>query len=254
MIYNAFISTSTRKFNILGVSEEKIQIAVDAYLQGKTTFTISGQTYKLLDVKTFRIFKYETAQPLRETLQYYKNNIHYSKKSVMGNHLPPSTLEKMGTEVTDWFIGNNAYGAKKVVKVRRIRRVALRTFVNPNRIAELTQIKNSKLDTTRLVQLCKEINHNFTHGNYLSVSMLGRSVLNHVPPVFGFNTFNDVVNNYGNQSTKKVFKHLNETMRGIADSFLHDTMRKNESLPNETQINFSQDFDFLLVEVIRAMK
>jgi len=48
--------------------------------------------------------------------------------------------------------------------------------------------------------------------------------------------------------------HLNVSMRSIADNYLHMPIRKNEILPNENQIDFSRELDFLLAEIIRTNK
>lgn len=44
---------------------------------------------------------------------------------------------------------------------------------------------------------------------------------------------------------------LENSSRKIADSYLHTKIRKKESLPNKTQVNFSNDIDVLLAEIIR---
>jgi hypothetical protein len=86
--------------------------------------------------------------------------------------------------------------------------------------------------------------------------MLGRSLLNHVPPIFGFTSFNEVENNYAGagKSFKNSIKDLNNTLRNIADRYLHNPIRNKESLPNENQVNFSQNLDVLLEEIYRILK
>jgi hypothetical protein len=124
-------------------------------------------------------------------------------------------------------------------------------FVHSDRINELTHIKSEKFDYSRLVGLCKELKSSYSHQNYLSVAMLGRAILDHIPPVFGFNTFNEVANNYGTQSFKKNMAQLNVSMRSIADMYLHQTIRKKEILPNKIQVDFRSELDVLLAEIIR---
>ena len=104
----------------------------------------------------------------------------------------------------------------------------------------------------------EELNFNFSKGNYLSVGMIGRTILHHVPPVFGFKNFDEVASNYGgaqeNRSFKKNMQHLNNSLKNIADSYLHTQIRKAENLPTENQIDFRQDIDLLLSELIRISK
>jgi hypothetical protein len=126
-------------------------------------------------------------------------------------------------------------------------------FVDLDRIEDLRNLISPKHDFRKLVKLCEELNDNFGKGNYLSVAMLGRAILDHVPPIFGFTSFNEVANNYGIRSFKKNMDHLNTSMRSIADNFLHSPIRKTESLPNASQVSFSPDIDVLLAEIIRKV-
>ena len=85
--------------------------------------------------------------------------------------------------------------------------------------------------------------------------MIGRTILHHVPPIFGLKCFDEIANNYGGPKDHKSFKknmtHLNESLKNIADSYLHLQIRKKEVLPTENQIDFKQDMDVLLGEIIR---
>lgn len=83
--------------------------------------------------------------------------------------------------------------------------------------------------------------------------MLCRAIIDHIPPIFNVNTFNEVANNYGSKSFKRNMLNLNNSLRNIADSYLHQTIRKKETLPNKTQIDFKNDLDVLLAEIIRFL-
>lgn len=95
----------------------------------------------------------------------------------------------------------------------------------------------------------------FQQGNFYATAMLCRTVLNHVPPIFGMTNFDGVANNYGtpneNKSFKKNMKYLGESLKHIADQHLHSKIRKRETLPTETQIDFKPAFHVLLGEIIR---
>jgi hypothetical protein len=90
------------------------------------------------------------------------------------------------------------------------------------------------------------------------VAITCRAILDHIPPIFSFETFDQVTNNYGGLKKNKSFKgnisHLNISLRNIADKYLHQVIRSSETLPNEHQINFSQDLDVLLEEIVRISK
>ena len=91
--------------------------------------------------------------------------------------------------------------------------------------------------------------------------MLTRAIMDHVPPIF-FNksvnkpceNFNQVVDNYsGSKSFKEAMTQLN-SQKHISHSFLHQQIRRTESLPNITQVNSSQLLDWLLEEIVRILK
>ncbi|WP_415060520.1 hypothetical protein [Flavobacterium sp.] len=126
-----------------------------------------------------------------------------------------------------------------------------KVFISVDRIISLREINNENFDFQKLIRLLEEINHNYSFENFLSVAILSRAVIDHIPPIFSCKTFNEVANNYGNTSFKKNMQHLNNSMRSMADSYLHVPIRRKESLPNENQINFSREIDFLLAEIIR---
>lgn len=129
------------------------------------------------------------------------------------------------------------------------------SYINPDRISELNRIRNSKFDFTKLIKLCEEINFSFAKGCYLATGMLLRAILDHIPPIFGYESFAEIANNYGgSKSFKESMTILETSSRKISDSYLHTSIRKKENLPNATQINFSQGLDLLLQEVIRISK
>lgn len=126
-------------------------------------------------------------------------------------------------------------------------------FVDIERINELKAISSSEFDLTKLIALCEELNICFTNGCYFAVTMLTRTILDHVPPIFEFGSFNEVANNYGGRSFKSSMKNLQNSSRNISDAHLHQTIRQNEILPNRIQVNFSNDLDVLLAEVVRRL-
>jgi hypothetical protein len=81
--------------------------------------------------------------------------------------------------------------------------------------------------------------------------MIGRTILNHIPPVFGCDTFAQVVGQ-SQKSFKKNMEHLMKSV-DICDSILHRQVSKKETLPTESQINFIQHLDVLLEEIIRKI-
>lgn len=130
-----------------------------------------------------------------------------------------------------------------------------KSYVDEKRIKELRAIKSRDFDLTKLLQICDEINRNFSDENYLSVAMLTRAMLDHIPPIMQCKNFSEVVNNYaGTKSFRESMQHLDKSSRKIADAYLHSHVRAKEVLPNKTQVDFSNEIDVLLSEIVRLLK
>jgi hypothetical protein len=82
---------------------------------------------------------------------------------------------------------------------------------------------------------------------------LVRSVIDHIPPLFGKTNFAEVCGSHGTRSFKDSMNKL-ESCRKIADSYLHTQIRNRESLLTRTQIDFRADLDVLLQEIVRVKK
>jgi hypothetical protein len=169
------------------------------------------------------------------------------------------------------FVGGPSYAsveeASKIIRAavraterKRARPVALppgaKPYVDPSRIVALQGIANGPWDFARLLELCREINVAAANRCHLSTAMLLRTILNHVPPVLGLNTFAEVANNYGGAKSLRSFKasmqRLEGSLRNIADMHLHSPIRSREDVPTAIQVDFAADLDVLLGEVIRV--
>jgi hypothetical protein len=127
-------------------------------------------------------------------------------------------------------------------------------YVDLSRIRELETTSKSQWDVTRLVQLCRELNLAHQNGCHMTVAMLVRAIVDHVPPIFGCTSFAAVAANYaGTKSFKASMKHLEGSLRNIADAQLHTHIRMKESVPTAAQVDFRGDLDVLLGEVTRVM-
>jgi hypothetical protein len=81
-----------------------------------------------------------------------------------------------------------------------------------------------------------------------------RTVLNHVPPVFGHETFGQLVANSG-KSLKDSFDHLENGLRKIADFHTHRRIAAVESYPSAVQVEpFKPQFELLLQQVASRLK
>jgi len=129
------------------------------------------------------------------------------------------------------------------------------TYIHPRRLQELSSLCGMAFDLTKLLQLLNEINTCHHHGCYFAVAALVRSVIDHVPPIFGFITFSQVASNYaGGRSFKETMERLDKSARTIADQHLHSQIRKAEVIPTINQVDFSNEIDVLLGEIVRILK
>ena len=101
-----------------------------------------------------------------------------------------------------------------------------------------------------------ELNRAYAAHSYMSCIYLIRAILDHVPPILGFASFNEVANNYagGGRSFRESMQHLQSASRKIADANLHSPIRSVETIPNRTQVEFRADMDVLLSEVVRVLQ
>lgn len=143
---------------------------------------------------------------------------------------------------------------QKLLQKRKKRKLTNGVFIDKIRFTELKKIKSNVYDLSRLIRMCEEVNDAFSRENYISTVALVRSIIDHVPPIFACKNFQEIANNYkGAKSFKESMLHLDNSSRKIADSHLHIQIRKKEILPTKTQVNFSNDLDVLLGEVVRIL-
>lgn len=127
-------------------------------------------------------------------------------------------------------------------------------FVSPTRIDELKGVRSAQYDVAKLIRICEELNHCWKGEAYFAVGVLTRVILDHIPPIFGFKNFSDVVARHpGGRSFKDATEHLDRSSRKIADGILHQQVRRKEVLPTDRQVDFSQSLDLLLSEVVSVL-
>ncbi|MEO7104731.1 MAG: hypothetical protein ABIZ09_00010 [Rhodoferax sp.] len=149
--------------------------------------------------------------------------------------------------------------------IRAIRRKTSRTatvqgklakpwYVAPSRVLELQSINVGSWDTKRLVRMLEELNAAHANDLHTATAMLVRAIADHVPPIFGVQSFAEVANNVSGKSISGSLKNLQNSLRNIADGQLHAPIRKCEVLPSESQVDFHQDLDVLLQEILRVLR
>jgi len=128
-------------------------------------------------------------------------------------------------------------------------------YVAEERINDLRSLQNPKYDPTKLIKLCEELNQNYKWKNYFAVGALLRTILDHIPPIFEKKTFGHVASEHTwGKSHKDLITRLYKSAKKIADNLLHAHIRKRESLPNKTRVNFTPELDILLGEILIKLK
>lgn len=175
----------------------------------------------------------------------YMKNFTWDK-----NKKDENAFSKNCFDETNTYLKNpNAEQPKKSFKNNSI------TYIEQSRIDELLSIKSKKYDLSKLISLCNELNQCSTIGSVIAVAGLQRTIINHVPPIFGFNDFGQVLAQYKTgKSVKKNMERLLNSMKNISDNHLHSPISNADSLPNMTQVDFSNDLDVLLAEICKILK
>lgn len=127
-------------------------------------------------------------------------------------------------------------------------------YLDKYTLLRLTKIENKNFDLGRLISLCNELDDNYSLENYHSCAMLIRAILDHIPPIFGKTSFDDVVAQYGSKSFKDIMKPLNETAKKIGDNYLHTQINKKVLVITKTQVDFQANLDMLLSEIASILE
>src|SRR3989344_3623770 len=106
-------------------------------------------------------------------------------------------------------------------------------------------IKNKKdgFNYTKLIKLITELNKNYLDSNPYSCLALIRAITDHIPPLTGYSSFEEVVNNYKGAKTNKNFIVKLFNNRGVSDDSLHTSISNANDLidmdnvPNQLLLN-----------------
>ena len=114
-----------------------------------------------------------------------------------------ATLAKQGADAEDprWHWASvtprhytecreySIFGVEMLNTNRKPKGVVTGNYVSSSRVAELELLDCPPYDMTRLAQLCRELNVAHENGCLMSIAMLVRAIVDHVPPIFGQTTF-----------------------------------------------------------------
>jgi len=224
------------------MTEKEIQERfVLPYLNGEDIM-INGKTLKNSQITRVKIVT--TAEPLKARIQKLQEIEDRKPKRMFDSPITHKVIDGIQDDVTDDFLNKppKQYSSDK-------------DYINKDRIEELRKCKKENFELLKLVRICEELNSNWHQENYISVISLVRTILNYVPPIFGLANFEHVASNYGGGiSFKKAMANLLQSSKNISDHHLHSQAAKNEALPNNAQVDFRSDLDFLLAEIVKILK
>jgi hypothetical protein len=130
-------------------------------------------------------------------------------------------------------------------------RPATHAYVDSKRIDRLKSISSKEFDLSRLIRLCEELNINFSGKCCLGTIMITRAILDHVPPIFGCSTFSAITaENSSSDALKQAVRTLSDGFVKIAGRYLDRQIKGIEPLPAINQVDFSEEIDILLAEII----
>jgi hypothetical protein len=96
------------------------------------------------------------------------------------------------------------------------------------RLVEAAQKRN--FNTKKLEQILMELNEAVARKNVQSSHVLIRALLDHIPPLFSYKSFDEVANNYSwSETNRKRVKLLSTFFRYDADDSLHRQISKKDS-------------------------
>lgn len=257
MNYNIFIKTKTNVDSILFIDEDDLKKLVGAYNLGKESIFIDGEKCFLKELSKIKIYNIESKSILTKSdiEAIFKLNRLFQMMPFGEYESKVNTIfSKLGSDKTREFINNDFGNLKMLSSTDSLSITSSENFVEPSRIKELLELQSSAYDLTKLIRITKELNIAFKNNCFLTIPLLIRSIMDHVPPIFSKQTFAELCGSYGSRSFKDSMTNLEKSSRKIADSYLHSPIRIKEALPNKTQINFSQDLDVLLQEIVRINK
>jgi hypothetical protein len=104
----------------------------------------------------------------------------------------------------------------------------------------------------KLICLLNELNSNYELKNVYSSLALIRAVLDHIPPILGCSSFEEVVNNY--HWTRVDKKYMEALSKDASDDALHRQISKKEDLLDMLNIQNSIAINVLLQECLESKK
>jgi hypothetical protein len=121
----------------------------------------------------------------------------------------------------------------------------------PKTIIDSFLTKKDKFNYKKLNHMLDDLNENYSKQKQYACAMLIRAVLDHVPPLLGFITFDQVVNDYHWNQTDKVHMKSLLAFKDDAHDALHRIISEDEDLLELSNLPNSNRFNRLLQECLK---
>lgn len=110
--------------------------------------------------------------------------------------------------------------------------------------------KRDGFNYKKLIKMLNEINSNHIASHAYATSMLIRAVLDHIPPIFGYSSFDAVVSNYGWGKTDRAYMKSLLDFKNEGDDALHRQISGQDDLLDMTSLPVAHRFNRLLQECL----
>jgi cellobiose-specific phosphotransferase system component IIB len=168
--------------------------------------------------------------------------------------LSPPSLEQLHEAIALVEGGLNQVRRMSARPSKQVRTTAP-SYVDAQRILQLQTIRTEEWDMKRLIRLLEEVNIAYAHEMHMATAMLVRAITDHVAPILKCKNFSEIANNYpAPRSFSEQMKQLDVSLRKVADTHLHQQIRKSEVLPLAPQVDFRAALDVLLSEIVRVLQ
>lgn len=255
--FNVYIENSRDKRQyMIALNDQQINKLVQAYLDGEKSLMVKGVERDIYKPLKFIIYSINPIQGLTGDQASVEQNLRKYAR-IYKVDISQKFFTKVGSNITDSLTGGKSWGGNDRT-IGNNQTKSLTSYISPLRLEELKSLKSKNFDLIKLIRLIEEVNENYSNKCFFATGALVRSIMDHIPPIFGMKNFDEVTNNYSPPGRSKSFKesmeHLNKSMRKISDKIVHSQITNSETLPNETQVDCRRDLDVLLEEIVRVLK
>ncbi|MCW5900365.1 MAG: hypothetical protein KIT10_13950 [Flavobacteriales bacterium] len=214
--FNVFIKTQMRSYSLLDLSRSDLDGIVVAFDSGEADILLDGKKYFIQNIWEIRVYTHDQREkfPGNSLLKFCVEN-RLAGSNLYGTEpfVPLKVLDKFGQDVTRSFITGKQGGLKLKASTP-----ADGHYVDLGRLNEIEKLASGQFDFSKLLQLLRELNMAHAHQSLLSIPMLVRAIIDHVPPVFGKSSFAEVCGAYGSKSFKDSMNNLDKSRGHLKNS------------------------------------